>query len=72
MRDGQRDHRDRQERRDPHEDMQVIRFARDVARNHNDQAGHHRMDAEIDKADEAAAHHLIQHGARTLSHAPTN
>ena len=49
----------------PHEDMQVIRFARDVARNHNDQAGHHRMDAEIGKADEASDHHLIQHGART-------
>ena len=43
--------------------MQIIRPARDVARHHNDQAGHHRMDAEIDETDEAAVQQLIQHGA---------
>jgi hypothetical protein len=52
--------------------MQIIRPARDVACDHNDQTGRHRMNAEIDQADETSEQHLIQHGAWRLFYAPGN
>jgi hypothetical protein len=61
MRHHQHEYGDQEQRREPHENVQIVRPARDVARDHHNQAGHHRMDGEIDDADAAADERLIKH-----------
>ena len=61
MRDHQEDHRDGEQRGQPQECVQVIGALRGVPRSLHDDAGHQRVDGEIDQTDDAAEKQMTPH-----------
>jgi hypothetical protein len=61
MRGHQCDCRNHQQGDQTHEHMQIVGTTGNMTRDDHDDTGHHRVDAEIDKTDEAAGHEEMKH-----------